>query len=492
MQKKFLLTAAAVLLMSIAGGVFAASPSWTGDFSTDLMNKYNWSTQAAPIPGDSLTIIAGSYYDPIYAAGVNNDVMVATVEASGMMTISSGRLRLTGTSDTSLTVRGNRPGVLVTGGELFCSKNVYLGRNNDNAMITVTGGKFTVGSAGVMTVGYQSTSAVLNIWGGEVDLGNGLRIAHQGGSGTIDIRSPGTAKVNVGATTIDLVRGWITSGNIVSQAGYEPNAIEFIDTTDANTPSILIRALPVYYAAGPSPAVGAHRTAQNGQVLSWVNPLPRNPGDTVTSNVYFGTNTNPSTMIASNYSGASIQVNTLPETTYYWRIDSRDSNGGSPIVTTGNVWNFDTKITPTVSVGYSGRQAALRVSDSPSDVNAVAVLVASASDDGYPSPLTYSWSAGDNDPNVTFSDRNALNPTATFNTPTKDYPLTLTVFDGSQAASATVTVRVFASTDYCNAAKFPTNFAALTGDMNTDCVVDGKDLATLAAQWLECNSLDCQ
>jgi len=122
----------------------------------------------------------------------------------------------------------------------------------------------------------------------------------------------------------------------------------------------------------------------------------------------------------------------------------------------------------------------------------VAVLVASASDDGYPSPLIYSWSAGDNDPNVTFSDRNALNPTATFNTPTKDYPLTLTVYDGSQTASATVTVRVFARTDYCNAAKFPTSFAALTGDMNTDCVVDGKDLATLATQWLECNSLDCQ
>lgn len=62
-------------------------------------------------------------------------------------------------------------------------------------------------------------------------------------------------------------------------------------------------------------------------------------GDVLTSDVYFGTDNPPTTLVSENQSTLSFNINTASATTYYWRIVVTDGKGGSTI---GQVWNFST------------------------------------------------------------------------------------------------------------------------------------------------------
>jgi len=311
----------------------------------------------------------------------------------------------------------------------------------------------------------------------------------------------------------------IGAGRIVSGPGYIPVVTDSNNTTlQAGKRKIVVGIQQVYYATRPSPiSTGAHVTASASQVLSWTNPLPVIPGNTVTSNVYFNVGTGtPTTQIASGITATSVTVSTLPETVYSWRVDSID-NG---VTTVGPVvWTFDTKITPTVAVGTANsRQVAFqRVSPDP---NSDATLIAVGTDDGYPLALTYTWEvAAMTDPNSTVTfvpSRFVQNPsvvlskvtvpgtssmtlpgaTTATNWTDGNYHIRCEVFDGANAVGWTVlTLKAYAnpgtgSTIYCDARKW-VGFTALAGDINTDCKVDYRDLATLALQWLVCNSPDC-
>jgi|GEM_PF-7092662 len=505
MQKRFLMTAVTILSLCLSGAAFAGAATWTGDFNVDFMAPLNWSSETAPVAGDVLYIGAGSYYDPNYNTGTTTSVGIINITEGGNLLVNSGTLRTTSsTSETGgCTVYSESlaNGIVVNSGATFRSnQNVYIGREGHLGGVTVNaGGSFVCGAT--TTIGYQSSETVglggiLRLYGGTADLGVGLRMdpaiaTSKTCRGHIDMRYPASFFVDVNGVSVSAMNSLISLGRVYcSQPGYAPVVSSSTEIVPGKTKTV-VTATQVYYATNPSPA-DVNIPLSASQTLSWVNPLPRAGGDTVTSNVYFGTNYPPTTLQASGYGPESIVVSTTYDTRYYWRVDSIDSNGGSPITTTGQVWTFGTFIAPTVNAGYNGRQAALRVSTSPADVNAVAVLVASASDDGYPSALNYTWSAGSDDPNVSYNpSANVLNPTVTFDTP-KDYTLTLTVGDGARTADDAMTVRVFAADDYCNAAKFPTTWDAMTGDVNEDCTVNTTDLAVLVAEWLQCNSLECQ
>ena len=541
MQKKFLMTAITIVLLCLGGMASAGTASWTGDYSTDFMTQYNWAPENIPGTSDILNIGPGSYYQPVFnaGAGVTNTAVYAGVDSGGYLTVSSGTLRLTGNSDSeSLFLRNGSlatDGALINGGTVRCGKGLYLGKGtSDLGRLTITSG--TIAVSGVTTVGYEVNSStvmggLLNIWGGSVNMGTlvrmdpiiGLSGAGKECSGRIDIRTPGVAVLQVTTTlTFAGVQQLIGNGRIVSAPGYAPTAVLM---ADANF--VQITAQQVYYATNPSPAaIGGHHTFSAAQTLSWVKPLPRIPGDTVTSDVYFGLTNPPTTLVAGNTTASSITVTTLPENTYYWKVDSRDPDGGSPIVTPtpytgpGDTWTFDTRIAPTVTVGTANSRQAAYQRANPLDPNSDATLAATATDDGYPNPLTYQWTVATmSDPNtsVTFvPSPNVLNPsvvlskavvpgtstltisgaTSATNWTDGNYHLQLTAYDGANTQGyAVLTVKVFphptaTNTVYCDAQSF-VGFTAMTGDMNNDCKVDYKDLAILASQWLSCNSLSC-
>jgi hypothetical protein len=79
--------------------------------------------------------------------------------------------------------------------------------------------------------------------------------------------------------------------------------------------------------------------------LSWIGGDPNqwNPKDTVTYDVYFGTNSSPP-KVSSNQSTAIYDPGNLKvNSTYYWRIISWDNHGA---VTMGPIWNFTTSKLP--------------------------------------------------------------------------------------------------------------------------------------------------
>jgi formylglycine-generating enzyme required for sulfatase activity len=96
--------------------------------------------------------------------------------------------------------------------------------------------------------------------------------------------------------------------------------------------------------SNPSPT--NHATNQPLTVtLSWDCSDP--DGDAVTYDVYFGTNSNPTTREATNRSGRTLNRSNLSYgTTYYWKVVAKDSKGAT---TEGPEWRFTTQSAPTAS-----------------------------------------------------------------------------------------------------------------------------------------------
>ena len=95
---------------------------------------------------------------------------------------------------------------------------------------------------------------------------------------------------------------------------------------------------PPVKAVSPSPANGTTEQSIEAN-LSWVDG-----GGAETFDVYFGTAPSPgSGEFKGNQSGTSFDPGTLDyDTTYFWRIDSTNSDG----TTTGDVWSFTTEKEP--------------------------------------------------------------------------------------------------------------------------------------------------
>ena len=61
--------------------------------------------------------------------------------------------------------------------------------------------------------------------------------------------------------------------------------------------------------------------------------------DTLTYDVYFGTENPPTNTVSSNLEATSYTATLSALSTYYWKIVAKDNNGGQTI---GQVWNFNT------------------------------------------------------------------------------------------------------------------------------------------------------
>jgi hypothetical protein len=132
---------------------------------------------------------------------------------------------------------------------------------------------------------------------------------------------------------------YIWHGNSIADTVNITNDLKITFTTANNPPTA---------PSTPSPTTGA--TGQSTSLtLSWSCSDP--DGDALTYDVYFGTNSNPTTAISTNQSSNNISRSGLAaNTVYYWKIIAKDNKGAS---TTGSVWDFSTAPTATASISGS-------------------------------------------------------------------------------------------------------------------------------------------
>lgn len=204
-----------------------------------------------------------------------------------------------------------------------------------------------------------------------------------------------------------------------------------------------------YKATSPVPSHGS-TDRPISQTLSWANG-----GGATSYDVYFGTDSTPdSTELVGNQTTPSYNPGTLANgTTYYWRIDSKNSAG----TTTGDVWSFTTATAPTRVISLSGDLAFGNVTVGSSSQRTLNIAntgnsTLTVNSISYPSGFSGNWSGtivagGSQNVPVTFSPSSATS-----------YSGNLTV--NSDATSGTAT-RAVSGTGIAT----PTRVISLSGDL---------------------------
>ena len=220
--------------------------------------------------------------------------------------------------------------------------------------------------------------------------------------------------------------------------------------------------------------------------LCWTNPNP-GLGDSITCDVYWGEEPNE---LSPNYGLTQIAAGTpatcvdVPITLtqphdYYWCVNCWDSEGGTPVLLKGGLWNFKTGNTPPDPNVGPDQSVWLGMNGTPGEVTVN--IDAFATDDGLPSDtLTYEW-AFTSDLNTVIGTSEDLSGTLTA---TGDYEVRLTVSDGEFEGFDEMTIYV--RDDACEAAQANPLYWAYDGDLNGDCYVNLSDFQLLAMDWLKC------
>ena len=102
--------------------------------------------------------------------------------------------------------------------------------------------------------------------------------------------------------------------------------------------------------ANPAPYDGATEVSID-EAVSWTGGGDPDAEDTVTYDVYFGTDTNPP-LVSENQMETVYDPDTLnPQTNYYWQIVATDINGASA---ESEVWSFTTAASSDFEVYQQG------------------------------------------------------------------------------------------------------------------------------------------
>jgi len=105
-----------------------------------------------------------------------------------------------------------------------------------------------------------------------------------------------------------------------------------------------------YAASNPNPEDGALDLVPfEVTALSWTRPAPRQPGDTILCDVWFGTDGNmpgTNTKILNKQDANSVAISSPldPHQDYYWRVDCYDPNSPGPEIKSegDETWTFNT------------------------------------------------------------------------------------------------------------------------------------------------------
>lgn len=254
--------------------------------------------------------------------------------------------------------------------------------------------------------------------------------------------------------------------------------------------------IPAEQAWAPNPRDGAIVSSTTDE-LSWVQPEPADPTDTVICSVYFAclSDSEPNKLIAQGdidsvtLSDVDVPITLEGGKEYHWAVDCYDT--GTSITTLGpRWWNFTAgNGPPEVSVGVS--YIWLTMDDGDTDANSVVFqLTADVTDDGNPSDiLNYKWELTDADssiPIIGWVDPNTIESPRVKFYATGSWSFELTVDDTDLTGSDGGRVIVYDSA--CAAAIGDPTDEMLAGDVNEDCETNIEDLLAVVDSWLECMS----
>ena len=259
----------------------------------------------------------------------------------------------------------------------------------------------------------------------------------------------------------------------------------------------------------PVPTVGAF-LPDNTTELTWANPDPNNPADTVTAEVYLLESDTPLTYdpnLGPDVFDPGVQTLTVisesadvtgllvADKYYYWAVHAIDPNGGGPITIPGFTWNFIAS-GDSVPIVDAGADQYLVATASPM----VLSLDATVTDDEDAGPVSITWAdltdAGDKDPDttVTINSAGTEDTTVTLtNTVSGEvtgyYQFEITVDDGVNDPVADQVIVGVYGTCADAAAGDPDDNWDSTGDLDGSCKVDLADFAIFAGSWLDCDAL---
>jgi hypothetical protein len=260
----------------------------------------------------------------------------------------------------------------------------------------------------------------------------------------------------------------------------------------------------------PIPTVGNSAVAPSSDVLSWINPDPNNPSDTILCDVWFRSSATPladpnlvpgqpgAVQIVNDEAISSLDLSTksitlVADRYYYWKVNVIDPNsGGSPIQTDGFTWSFYTGDAPALVNAGTDQYVWLTAGTK------TFTLTGSYTDDGK-SAVTTTWTLNP----LTETDPATITTIATPSVAqgiktSGSHATTVTVnntgwfffdFTATDLAGAAVdTVNVGVYVDACAAAYADPADLKFQADVSGDCKVDLNDLAMLASEWIQCMS----
>jgi len=259
--------------------------------------------------------------------------------------------------------------------------------------------------------------------------------------------------------------------------------------------------IPAEQARNPNPRDGAIVSTLTDE-LSWTQPDPADPCDTVICYVYFACTTDgdPNVLIAvgeiDSVTLSAVSTAEYPsgitledDKEYHWAVDCNDT--GTLIMTEGpRWWTFGTgNGPPEVTVGIS--HIWLTMDDGDEDANSVVFeLTAEVTDDGKPSNiLYYTWEVTGADssiPTIEWLDPNTAETPKVKFFATGSWWFELTVDDTNLTGSDGGQVIVYDSA--CAAAIGDPGDEMLAGDINEDCETNILDVVLVAESWLQCMS----
>ena len=260
-RKLILGFALGLLILGGATQGYAASQihNWNGYMDDGNWNdSYNWDTDTVPVDGDDIVISDSNYTMPVYSSGTNTFNSL-TINAGASMTITGGRIDLTGSSEVKATGTLNLAGGSLGGaGTLTVSGTLnWTDGTIDGGGITSITGTLTIGGISTKyfkartisntgTVTFTST-AKINVYDGAVfdnqadatfDIQSDANVFDQldanvgafnnfgtlkksagAGTATIDLPVNNTGTVSIISGSLSLTRGGTNSGAFSTVAG---------------------------------------------------------------------------------------------------------------------------------------------------------------------------------------------------------------------------------------------------------------------------------
>jgi hypothetical protein len=445
------------ITLLLVGALSAADFRFTGAVDELWSNPDNWREAALPGPEDKAQFVNGSScLLDIDAGEINN------------LAIEAGTTNLT-------LVDGAHPHTLnVLGGTLDCQMRMYVGFQGY--------GKLVIDNSGVVNlynqqlgIGQESDgNGRVELKGGSLNLlsSSGTPLLFRAGansSASMDF-SGGVMTQAYSDARLAVINNHIADGTITAYGSQDNVVVETIDDM------LIVKGL---HPLNPVPADSDIITPGN-ITLSWTVDA----GTQV--DVWFTTKANPDEWteiedkIVYKQAVTSLDVTTDAKQRYFWAVDTYAP--GADVPELGPVFDFYAgNVAPVV---YAGDDVTTWLENGSVDV-------ALAGDVTDVDPTTTVWTVvsepdDPDSPDAVIADAAALNTSITLSAP-GEYVLQLEADDGEFTGSDTMTISVYS--DSCEAAKSLPDYVPLDGDVNADCLVDFRDFALIAVNWLESNAL---